>query len=553
MTRAPMAWLLAWMLAAPAQAALEARQLPLPGQAEPSIVADPGGGYVLTWIERPEGGAARLAYATLDADGAVARRGVIAEGRDWFVNWADFPSLAILDNGDWVSFVLRKSDPAAPYAYDIWTTRSRDQGRSWSALELLHDDGTRTEHGFVALLPDGGDRALAIWYDGRLGAGAMDHDAADGHGMEGRMTLRGAVLTRDAAPREALQLDDHTCSCCTTDALRTAQGPLVAYRDRTPEEVRDVGWIARVAGAWSAPGIVHADNWQIAGCPVNGPALALAGTRPVIAWPTFVDGSYRVRVARREGEGWSKPVELEAGAGVMGRVDAAGWGDDGALVSWLGGQGGQSVLRLARLDAALAEAERLDVATLPPGRMTGMPRMASHRDAAILVWTSPEVRGGKVRGVLLRAGGGDAADADASVVAPAWMDATERDAIERGLGYGMARAAEANALPGPKHVLELATPLALEPAQRDTIEALRARMQAEAVRIGRDVLAAEAALDAELARMRPDPARVVALSTAAGEARGRLRAVHLDAHVAAARVLTASQIERYMSLRRHTH
>jgi hypothetical protein len=90
----------------------------------------------------------------------------------------------------------------------------------------------------------------------------------------------------------------------------------------------------------------------------------------------------------------------------MGRVDAAAWGDDGALVSWLGAHDGQSVLRVARLDAALAESERLVVATLPPGRMTGMPRMASHGTSAILVWTSPERRGGTVRGVLLRPGGG---------------------------------------------------------------------------------------------------------------------------------------------------
>lgn len=384
--------------------ALEATPLELPGQAEPSIVAGPDDGYVLTWIDRVDGGAL-LSYAQLDARGSVRRQGRIAEGKDWFVNWADFPSLAILDNGDWLTFVLRKSDPAASYAYDIWTTRSRDQGRSWSALALLHDDGTRTEHGFVALLPDGGDRALAIWYDGRLGVGAMDHDAAAGHEMEGRMTLRGAVLTRDAAPAEALQLDDMTCSCCTTDALRTARGPLVAYRDRTPGELRDIAWITRAGSRWTAPRAVHADGWVIAGCPVNGPALALAGTRPVIAWPTFGDGSYRVRVARREGEGWSTPVELEAGAGVLGRVDAAIWGDDGALVSWLGGQDGQSVLRVARLDAALVESERITVATLPPGRMTGMPRIASHGKAAILVWTSPEVRGGKVRGVLLRASG----------------------------------------------------------------------------------------------------------------------------------------------------
>ncbi|HQX26199.1 MAG TPA: hypothetical protein PLE37_14580, partial [Pseudomonadota bacterium] len=84
-------------------AALVATPLELPGQAEPSIVAGPDGGYVLTWIDRVDGGA-RLGYAQLDARGAVLRQGRIAEGKDWFVNWADFPSLAILDNGDWLTF-----------------------------------------------------------------------------------------------------------------------------------------------------------------------------------------------------------------------------------------------------------------------------------------------------------------------------------------------------------------------------------------------------------------------------------------------------------------
>jgi Spy/CpxP family protein refolding chaperone len=231
----------------------------------------------------------------------------------------------------------------------------------------------------------------------------------------------------------------------------------------------------------------------------------------------------------------------------MGRVDVVGWGSDGTLVSWLGAQDGQSVLRVARLDTALAEAERLVVATLPPGRMTGMPRMASHGDAAILVWTSPEVRGGKVRGVLLRDAAASTAAKDQE--APDWLDAGERAVLENAGGHGMARAAEANALPGPKHALELADQLRLDAAQRAALEDLYARMRAEALPAGRVVLAAESALDAELARAQPDPERVLALSEATGEARGRLRAVHLNAHVAAARVLDAAQREQYAALR----
>jgi hypothetical protein len=385
---------------APAHAALESVALDLPGQAEPSIVADGERGFVLTWIDREPGGLAHLRFAALDLGGAPQREGEIASGDDWFVNWADFPALAIADNGDWVSFFLRRIDPAKPYAYEILTTRSIDAGRSWSTPALLHDDGTPTEHGFVSLLPDGGDRVLAVWLDGRRTP--ADDGAAGGHGGHAVTTLRSAVLARAGAPADAHELDALTCDCCTTDAVRGASGPLVVYRDRTEDEVRDVLWLGRERGTWSAPGPVHADAWRIAGCPVNGPALARSGATTVVAWPTLRDDAYRVRVARSAGAAWTAPIELEAGAGVLGRVDAAPWRKDGALVSWLGAGEDSSVLRVAQLDRALAEIDRIDIASMPPGRMTGMPRIATAGDVAVLVWTSPEVRGGKVRGVLLR-------------------------------------------------------------------------------------------------------------------------------------------------------
>lgn len=520
-------------------AGLVAAPIELPGQAEPSVVADGGRGFVLTWIDRGPEGLAQLRYAALDRAGVVMRAGEIASGRDWFVNWADFPSLAIADNGDWVAFFLRTIDPAKPYAYEVRTTRSTDAGRTWSTPVLLHDDGTPTEHGFVSLLPDGDDRVLAMWLDGRRTPAPKDGEMHGGHAVT---TLRTAILQREGGPRDGQELDDLTCDCCTTDAVRAGSGPLVVYRDRTGDEIRDVHWLQRGAQGWSSPRPVHADRWNIAGCPVNGPALALAGATPVVAWPTMAGEAYHVRVARRADVGWSSPIELESGPGVLGRVDAAPWTNDGVLVSWLGGSAKASVLRVAQLDRELGEVSRLDVVSLPPGRMTGMPRMASHDGLALLAWTSPEVRGGKIRGVLLRA-------REQVATAPAWLDPAERDALEQGMGYGMARAAEAHALPGPKHVLEHAEALGLDAAQRAEMEGLRAAMHAAAVTQGRAVLRAELALDRELAAPDPDPVQVEALSTQAGAARGRLRAVHLDAHVAAARVLSAEQRARYVELR----
>ncbi|MGH8284710.1 MAG: sialidase family protein, partial [Steroidobacteraceae bacterium] len=174
-----------------------------PGQ--PSVAVDPREGFVLTWQER-EGGRASLWFAVIDRNGRELRRGRIATGANWFVNWADFPSLRVLDNGDWVTHYLEKS-AGSTYAYDVRLVRSTDRGKTWSTPVTPHTDGTPTQHGFVSLSPLGGDRVLVVWLDGRRGA------AHAGHDEDGPMTLRSAVLDRSGARQEERELDDSTCSC----------------------------------------------------------------------------------------------------------------------------------------------------------------------------------------------------------------------------------------------------------------------------------------------------------------------------------------------------
>src|SRR5690606_13907908 len=108
-----------------------------------------------------------------------------------------------------------------------------------------------------------------------------------------------AVLTRDGEPGEARELDPRTCDCCSTDAVRTHDGPLLAYRDRSDAEVRDISWLQRDGAEWTHPATVHDDGWQTRACPVNGPALALAGDTPVAAWTTLRGDALQVRVATR--------------------------------------------------------------------------------------------------------------------------------------------------------------------------------------------------------------------------------------------------------------
>ena len=132
---------------------------------------------------------------------------------------------------------------------------------------------------------------------------------------------------------------------------------------------------------------------------------------------------------------------------------------------------------------------------------------------------------------------------------PAALSAAEVVGLREGRGMGLATAADANGYPGPLHVLQLADSLALTDPQRAVAERLRAAMLAEAVPLGERVLAAERHLDALFASGGATDAAVERMTAHAAALRGRLRAVHLRAHVAMRDALTPEQIARYDALR----
>jgi Spy/CpxP family protein refolding chaperone len=118
-----------------------------------------------------------------------------------------------------------------------------------------------------------------------------------------------------------------------------------------------------------------------------------------------------------------------------------------------------------------------------------------------------------------------------------------------GRGMGLAKAAELNGYPGPAHLLENAAALKLTDEQRRGIEAIRARMAAAAEALGREVLARERELDVAFAEGRIDAAALKAKTDEIAALMGRLRAVHLAAHIEARPLLTPEQIADYNKLR----
>lgn len=125
----------------------------------------------------------------------------------------------------------------------------------------------------------------------------------------------------------------------------------------------------------------------------------------------------------------------------------------------------------------------------------------------------------------------------------------EVEGLLTGEGLGYALAAELNGLPGPRHVLDAAAELGLDAGQRSRIQAIFDDMNAEAVRLGTELVAGERDLDRLLAGGDATPEAVAEATTALGRLEGRLRAVHLHAHLATTPLLTEHQRARYWEIR----
>jgi hypothetical protein len=350
-----------------------------PGSRYPHLATAPDGTLVMSWLEPRDEGGHELRFATWQG-GGWSGASVVISGSDWFINWADFPSVVPGPGGLRIAHWLQQR-PEHVYSYDVRVAVSRDAGRTWSAPLTPHDDGTPTEHGFVTLLPQV-EGFLAIWLDGRHTAGGHDHE----HG--GAMTLRSVGIDASGRPSGAgAELDARVCDCCQTDAATTPEGVVVVYRDRSPEEIRDVAVVRRTTNGWSEPRPVHADGWHMPACPVNGPAIDAQGSEVAVAWFTAPDQP-RVRLAFSSdaGRSFSVPVEVAAGR-VAGRVDVVLLGDGRAAVSWLEETPAGAEIRVQPFNRSGVAGRVVTVARSSANRSSGFPQMVRAGDRLLFAWT----------------------------------------------------------------------------------------------------------------------------------------------------------------------
>lgn len=398
----------------------------VPGSLAPRLAMGPSG-PLLSWLEPLETGADGTAdghrfrlsrLLVQDGDRSWSEAVTLSQGEDFFANWADTPSVVSVPGvgphggGYWGQSLRMLGE--ATYAYGIALVRSED-GAAWQSAGLLHDDTSPTEHGFASFVPEQ-DAIRAFWLDGRAmlaedgadGDGAEDGHGEDGHGDGGHgmggagpMQIRTTRVLADSGPEPSEVIDLRVCECCPTDAAVTDQGPVVVYRDRSNDEIRDIAIVRRVAGEWSEPRIVHADGWKILGCPVNGPAIVADAQRVLVAWFTAADNRPRVQAAWSDdgGASFGSPMGVDE-AEPVGRVDLQLAPSGDGIVTWMGQhetEDGRLVgrIRVRRLapDGTLGPPRW--IAETSPRRAAGVPRALVDGDRLIVTWVEDRAEQGE--------------------------------------------------------------------------------------------------------------------------------------------------------------
>lgn len=348
------------------------------GTAQPQLTAS-NDAAILSWLENTSSQMA-LKFSERTAAGWSEPR-LVAFGDNFFANYADVPSVVRLADRTLVAHWLQMNGPSAS-GYDLRLARSTDDGRTWSAPFTPHHDGTRTQHGFASLFDTGSGLGL-VWLDGR----AMKPGAGPDAEGTGDMGLRAAHFDRQWKQLAEHAVDLRVCECCPTAAAVTSDGPIVAYRNRSAEEVRDI-YVSRFTGnAWTVPSPVHEDGWTIDGCPVNGPAISAHLRTVAVAWFTAPkdEGHAFVAFSQDAGRTFSAPVRVDD-AGSLGRVDVEQLADGSAVVGWIEQAGRGAAFKVRRVARDGQRSAAFTVVDLGERRNSGYPRMARRGQELIVAW-----------------------------------------------------------------------------------------------------------------------------------------------------------------------
>ncbi len=360
---------------------------------------------ILSWLEQKEK-TAILKFAERTTTGGWSAAQTVASGDDWFVSWADVPSVIRMRDGTLVAQWLKNVDPRIE-AYDLPLSYSRDNGKSWAKPFVPHHDRTKTQHGFASLFEwpetSAGPKGLGlVWLDGR------DFEINESSPEGGAMALQFASF--DSAWKQTVEAvaNPRVCECCPTSVAVTSDGVIAAFRDRSPKEIRDIHVTRFEGGTWSSASPVHVDNWEVDSCPVNGPSVAARGRQVVVAWFMAKDdqGHAYAAFSSDAGRTFGEPIRLDEDTS-LGHVDIELLDDGSAAATWVEFTGQKGRFRTRRIEQSGKRSAAIEIAGGGAGRVSGIPRAARLGNELVFAWTEStgeEEGNQQVKGATARLG-----------------------------------------------------------------------------------------------------------------------------------------------------
>lgn len=175
---------------------------------------------------------------------------------------------------------------------EIRLARSVDGGKTFTPSTRISKGDAEGDRGWHAVTLDAKGAPHVVWLDHRALAarpksGAHDHHAMDMSQFSGLYYASGS----ESAERE---ITKGVCYCCKTALIASPDGAIYsAWRHVYPGNIRDIAFtMSRDGGrSFTSPARVSADNWQLAGCPDDGPAMTLGRDGTIhLVWPTVIGG-----------------------------------------------------------------------------------------------------------------------------------------------------------------------------------------------------------------------------------------------------------------------
>ena len=363
---------------------------PFPENSSESFLLSTDKDLFISWTEQVLD--SNFLYVTKLEGGSWSNKKLITKGTDWFVNWADFPSISYNNLSNSIfSFHLQKSSEET-FSYDVnYHINSKE---TWKDMNKIHDDNTFSEHGFVSSIPYK-DGFMVSWLDGRNTYGVGDH----GH-AKGAMTIRSAILDSNGNIVNQNVIDEMVCECCQTSMAISGDIPIVVYRDRSEGEIRDIYYSRYIDSNWTEPHPIHNDGWEINGCPVNGPNVDSYGDNVVVSWFSASNGRPKVNLKFSTDNGRTfgdKILIDEVDNSPLGRVDIELISETEAIISWLSTVDGKGKLLIRKIKTNGEIGLIKVVDEISTERSTGFPQIEKFNDDVYISWTDNSELGKKVR------------------------------------------------------------------------------------------------------------------------------------------------------------